>query len=60
EESIVCHSWVSWEELKVFLPNIEIHRELSGWPFIFSSMENLAEEYGSQNVRLVVAFDNYG
>ncbi|WP_428242711.1 hypothetical protein [Gynuella sp.] len=60
KESIVFHSWVDWEELKGFLPNINICPELSGWSFIFSSMERLAEEYGNKNVRLIVAFDNYG
>ncbi len=59
-ESLIGHTWVLWSELEEFFPKFEIHPELKGWIFIFQSMAGLASIYGSESVRLVVYFDNYG
>jgi hypothetical protein len=58
--SVVCHTWVDWGELSAFMPNLNVDSALYGWLFIFNSMESLAKKYGNDNVRLVVAFDNFG
>ncbi len=59
--TVVYQSWVNWSELSEFLSNNSFKEELlHGWQFIFSSMAELAKQYGSENIRLVVAFDNYG
>ena len=60
EERIVNQSWATWKEIEAFIPNINIDSELWGWPFIFDNMSSLSQRYGLENVRLVVAFDNYG
>jgi len=60
-KTIVYQSWVNWNELSKFLSNHNFEEKLYfGWHFIFTSMSELAKEYGGENVRLVVAFDNYG
>ena len=65
--SLVCklnayvgHTWANWRELKLAKNLISSNPESSGWGFIFKSMEILSKKYGEENVRLVVAFDNYG
>ncbi|RYY04023.1 MAG: hypothetical protein EOO53_03780 [Gammaproteobacteria bacterium] len=56
----VGHTWANWRELKLAKNLIYSNSEISGWNFIFESMEILSKKYGEENVRLVVAFDNYG
>lgn len=56
----VKHTWINWLELKLAKSRIYLNSEISGWKFIFESMETLSSKYGEENVRLVVAFDNYG
>jgi hypothetical protein len=58
-ESVVCHTWLTWDEIE-YIVSPENLGELPGWSLIFTTMNSLSKIYGSQNVRLVVAFDNYG
>jgi len=58
--TFVGHTWANWRELKLAKNLIYSNPESSGWAFIFESMETLSKKYGEENVRLVVAFDNYG
>ncbi|RYE29091.1 MAG: hypothetical protein EOP48_32885 [Sphingobacteriales bacterium] len=59
-DTFVGHTWANWRELKLAKNLIYSYPESSGWGFIFDSMEMLSKKYGEENVRLVVAFDNYG
>ncbi len=59
-ESIVGHSYILYSEIKENINKIPIDQYSWGWNFIFETMEKLSSHYGIRNVRLVVAFDNYG
>ena len=60
-EDVVHHSWVTWQEINDFMPqHLDLDVELWGWHWVFNSMQTLAARFGAENVRLVVAFDNYG
>jgi hypothetical protein len=58
-EGAVGHTWLTWNEIENIV-SVENLDESPGWSLIFSTMKSLSIIYGSQNVRLVVSFDNYG
>lgn len=60
-EDMVHQSWATWQEISNFMPqHLDLDVELWGWHWVFNSMQTLAARFGAENVRLVVAFDNYG
>jgi hypothetical protein len=55
-EGVVGQTWILYQEF-------ESHLQYSydwGWEFVFDTMQKFSERYGSENVRLVAVFDNYG
>ena len=56
----VGRSWISFRELKPHLGQMPVTGDDWGWSFVLDSMIRLAEHYGDDNVRMVVAFDNDG
>ena len=60
-EDMVHQSWATWREISNFMPqHLDLDIELWGWHWVFNRMQTLAARFGAENVRLVVAFDNYG
>jgi hypothetical protein len=55
-EGIVGQTWILYQEFEAHLQSPYDW----GWEFVFGTMHKLSEHYGSENVRLVVVFDNYG
>ena len=59
---LYSHSWLTLEELKEVLNYGKLSKENLSEEFtmILTSMEKLAENYGSNNVRIVFCFDGAG
>jgi hypothetical protein len=46
--------WIWWSEIQA--SDWKAHEELRGWDLMFTLMENLADAFGGERVRLVVWF----
>ena len=51
-------SWVLWSEIQANDWRTRPELGALGWELLFTLMENLAEYYGSERVRLVIWFDH--
>ncbi len=52
------HTWIGWDELRRFSGQALLsEQEDWGWRFVIGAMMALQKEYGTENVRIVVAFD---
>lgn len=59
-ESIVGVTWANYGEISSVLSSLCKNESIEGWRIINTAMFSLSEMYGKENVRVVVAFDNYG
>lgn len=59
-ESIVGVTWANYGEISSALDQLCENEFMEGWRVVRKAMSSLSEIYGNNNVRVVVAFDNYG